>query len=77
MRVLLGVSGSVAAIKVPELAQQLSDAGHEVSVVATCAALHFFNGSQLPSRVKLYRRWPHCRSVLSVWAAHSNARCTV
>ena len=62
MRVLLGVSGSVAAIKVPELAQQLLDARHEVSVVATSVALHFFEGGQLPSHVKLYRRWPHCHS---------------
>lgn len=40
--VLLGVTGSVAAIKTPELDQALRSAGHSVQVVATRAALYFF-----------------------------------
>jgi len=43
MKVLLGVTGSVAAIRTPELYQALHDAGHEVKVVATNAALYFFD----------------------------------
>jgi phosphopantothenoylcysteine decarboxylase len=43
MNVLLGVTGSVAAIRTPELYQALRQAGHEVKVVATQAALYFFD----------------------------------
>lgn len=42
-RVLLGVTGSVAAIKTPPLYHALRAAGHEVKVVATSAALYFFD----------------------------------
>ncbi len=49
--VLLGVTGSVAAIKVPELFALLKQAGHEVKVVATRSALYFFDPAALdPSR---------------------------
>jgi phosphopantothenoylcysteine decarboxylase len=43
MKVLLGVTGSVAAIRTPELYQALRQAGHEVKVVATQPALYFFD----------------------------------
>jgi phosphopantothenoylcysteine decarboxylase len=50
-RVLLGVTGSVAAIKTPALVEQLRRLGHSVKVVATRAALYFFDPRQLdPSR---------------------------
>lgn len=49
MRVLLGVTGSVAAVKTPELAAALAAAGHEVRVVATAAALYFFDRAALPA----------------------------
>jgi phosphopantothenoylcysteine decarboxylase len=42
-KVLLGVTGSVAAIRTPELVQQLRGRGHEVKVVATAPALYFFD----------------------------------
>ena len=45
--ILLGVTGSVAAIKVPALCEQLTSAGHAVQVVATRAALYFFSPSEL------------------------------
>ena len=49
--VLLGVTGSVAAIKTPELFAELRGAGHNVKVVATQAALYFFDPAQLdPTR---------------------------
>ncbi len=41
-KVLLGVTGSVAAIKTPELFQALLAAGHQVKIVATQAATYFF-----------------------------------
>lgn len=45
--VLLGVTGSVAAIRTPALVQQLRSAGHAVKVVATQAALYFFDPLEL------------------------------
>jgi phosphopantothenoylcysteine decarboxylase/phosphopantothenate--cysteine ligase len=40
-RVLLAVSGGIAAYKIPELVRQLRGAGHEVRCVLTRAALEF------------------------------------
>jgi phosphopantothenoylcysteine decarboxylase len=45
--VLLGVTGSVAAILTPDLYVRLKQAGHEVKVVATRAALYFFDPAAL------------------------------
>jgi len=45
--VLLGVTGSVAAIRTPELFSALKQAGHEVKVVATQASLYFFDPAAL------------------------------
>jgi phosphopantothenoylcysteine decarboxylase len=50
--ILLGVTGSVAAIKTPDLVAALRAAGHAVRVVATDSALYFFDPAVLdPSRV--------------------------
>ncbi|MDQ6849614.1 MAG: bifunctional phosphopantothenoylcysteine decarboxylase/phosphopantothenate--cysteine ligase CoaBC [Actinomycetota bacterium] len=40
-RVVLGVAGGIAAYKAVELLRQLTEAGHEVTVVPTAAALRF------------------------------------
>jgi len=45
--VLLGVTGSVAAIHTPDLFASLKQAGHKVKVVATDAALYFFDPALL------------------------------
>ncbi len=45
--VLLGVTGSVAAILTPDLYGTLKRAGHRVKVVATSAALYFFDPAAL------------------------------
>jgi phosphopantothenoylcysteine decarboxylase len=45
--VLLGVTGSVAAILTPELYEALKQMGHRVKVVATRAALYFFDAAAL------------------------------
>ena len=50
--VLLGVTGSVAAIRTPELYRQLRLAGHAVKVVATQAALYFFDPTALDPGVR-------------------------
>jgi phosphopantothenoylcysteine decarboxylase len=46
-RVILGVTGSVAAIKTPELLAALRAAGHDVRIVATGAALYFLQPDDL------------------------------
>ena len=45
--VLLGVTGSVAAIYTPELFADLRKAGHVVRVVATASALRFFEAARI------------------------------
>jgi phosphopantothenoylcysteine decarboxylase len=51
--ILLGVTGSVAASKTPELFTALKAAGHSVKVVATDAALYFFDPVALdPTRTE-------------------------
>ena len=46
-RILLGVTGSVAAIRTPSLLDALREGGHEVRVVATEPALYFFDPDEL------------------------------
>ncbi len=51
-KILLGVTGSVAAIHTLELFKELKQAGHEVKVVATSSSFYFFDPSKLdPIRV--------------------------
>src|SRR6476620_3809465 len=40
-RVVLGVSGGIAAYKAAELLRRFTESGHDVTVVPTAAALHF------------------------------------
>ena len=47
--VVLGVTGSVAAIRTPALHAGLQSLGHAVRVVATEPALHFFDPAELPA----------------------------
>jgi phosphopantothenoylcysteine decarboxylase len=46
-RLILGVTGSVAAIRTPTLYQSLRAGGHEVRVVATQSSVYFFDPSDL------------------------------
>ncbi len=48
MRILLGVTGSVAAVRTPELAAGLVRRGADLKVVVTGAALAFFDPNALP-----------------------------
>ncbi len=45
--VLLGVTGSVAAIYTPQLYADLRQAGHAVKIVATKSALYFFDAATI------------------------------
>ena len=51
--VLLGVTGSVAAIKTPELFAELRRRGHAVRIVATHAATYFFDPAGIEPRNRL------------------------
>ncbi len=46
-KVLVGVTGGIAAYKAPGVIRRLREAGHEVKVVATEAALRFIPGETL------------------------------
>ncbi|MGP0064660.1 MAG: flavoprotein [Isosphaeraceae bacterium] len=46
-RLILGITGSVAAIKTPELLAALRAAGHTVRVVATRSSLYFFDPAEI------------------------------
>jgi phosphopantothenoylcysteine decarboxylase len=46
-RLILGVTGSVAAIRTPALCCELRSAGHEVRIVATRPSLYFFDSAEL------------------------------
>ena len=47
-QIVLGVTGSVAALRVPSLFGEFRGAGHRVRVVATEPSLHFFDPGELP-----------------------------
>jgi phosphopantothenoylcysteine decarboxylase len=49
--ILLGVTGSVAAIRTPALVAALQAVGHTVRVVATDSAVYFFDPAELPPNV--------------------------
>ena len=49
-RIILGVTGSVAAVRTPALYATLRGAGHAVRVVATEPALYFFDPAELGPR---------------------------
>lgn len=57
--IILGVTGSVAAIRTPALFTELRRAGHAVKVVATQAALYFFDPAAIgPDLIRDEDEWP-------------------
>ena len=50
VRIVLGVTGSVAAIKTPDLFKKLGALGHDVRIVATEPALYFFDPAEIEGR---------------------------
>jgi phosphopantothenoylcysteine decarboxylase len=66
--ILLGVTGSVAAIRTPALFQALAASGHAVKVVATNASLYFFHAHDLPggALVTDADEWPR-RGTGALW----------
>lgn len=74
--VLLGVTGSVAAIRTPLLYRALTDAGHRVRIVATEASTYFFDPSDLPTGVLVRDadEWPGERYVRDDAVVHIELR---
>ncbi|MFO0937788.1 MAG: flavoprotein [Gemmataceae bacterium] len=61
-RVLLGITGSVAAVKTPELEVALRHAGYEVRIIATESALYFFDTADLHDPlIRDKDEWPGTR----------------
>lgn len=58
--ILLGVTGSVAAVKTPLLYETLRRPGHAVKVVATQASLYFFDPADIPREMLIFDEdeWP-------------------
>jgi phosphopantothenoylcysteine decarboxylase len=58
--VLLGVTGSVAAIRTPLIFDALRQAGHAVRVIATEPSLYFFDPASLPpgALIRDIDEWP-------------------
>ena len=60
MKVLLGVTGSVAATLTPKMAQALVDEKHEVRILATKHSLHFWDPKEIKD-CKIFQdadEWP-------------------
>jgi len=77
--IVLGVTGSVAALKTPDLVRALLAAGHHVKVAATEPSLYFFDKSTLPAGIlhrdrdewtsdRYYRDTPVLHIELRKWA---------
>ncbi|HTU18778.1 MAG TPA: flavoprotein [Gemmataceae bacterium] len=75
--ILLGVTGSVAALKTPLLYETLKRPGNAVKVVATQASLYFFDASDIPRETLVLdedewpgrsegRRWRRDEEVLHI-----------
>ena len=56
--ILLGVTGSVAAIYTPVLVHDLLHAGHAVKVVATRSSLYFFDAASVEGLIRDADEWP-------------------
>src|SRR4051794_19945591 len=62
--VLLGATGSVAAVRVPALFDSLTAAGHAVKVVATTAATYFFDPKAIGQNLSHPPKEPGLKSEL-------------
>ncbi len=56
--ILIGVTGSVAAIYTPELVHDLRQAGHAVKVVATRSSFYFFDAANIEGLIRDADEWP-------------------
>src|SRR5437868_831419 len=75
--VLLGATGSVAAVRVPALYDALTADGHAVKVVATDAAAYFFDPAAVGPAGTVHRdadEWPGDRYVRDAPVLHIELR---
>jgi len=60
MKILLGVTGSVAATLTPKLTKALFEAGHKVEIVASQSSLYFFKPKEVGVQVwREMHEWPN------------------
>ena len=73
-RILLGVTGGIAAYKSPDLVRRLRERGAEVQVVMTAAAREFVTAATFQARVRAQRCAPSCgtRRPRPPWATSSS-----
>ena len=67
MKVLLGVTGSVATVLTPKLVEELQKAGHEVQIVATNSSTYFFSPNRL--NVQVWQdddEWPLVKTITGI-----------
>ena len=75
MKILLGITGSVAATLTPQLVTALRATGHNVQVVATKSSLYFFDPTALGVRVwRDADEWPGKRYVRDQEIPHIELR---
>ena len=73
--VLLGATGSVAAVRVPVLFEQLTARGHVVKIVATKPATYFFDPAPLRDHLTLEAdEWPGQRWIRGDEVRHIELR---
>jgi len=70
MKVLLCVTGSVAAQLIPKLVHALLDAQHEVKVATTEKALYFWKPSDLPKNVVVYQDRDEWGGIIELCGPH-------
>jgi len=51
MKIVLGITGSVAATLTPKIVKALQDVGHEVEVVTTERGEYFFKAEEVPAKI--------------------------
>ena len=71
-KIIVGVTGGIAAYKAPGVIRRLREAGHEVKTIATDAAFHFVpeetlsiaTGARVHTEKTWWERWwgARCRS---------------
>jgi len=75
VKVILGVTGSVAATLTPKIVKQLKAAKHEVQIIATEKALYFFRVKETGVKVWLEKdEWPNKRYMRDESVGHIKLR---
>jgi len=58
MKIVLGITGSVATVRTSELVRQLKESGHEIKLVATTTAVYFLKSDMIIGNDLQAQFWP-------------------